>query len=120
MRVAIVCVAVLSALNAVAQTQTPAVPPNSIVVEGSVSRPGVYPVQTPAELNTVTTVIAQAGGLIRYASHKAVIVRMDDQGQTIRVEVPLWDIINRRKPDIVLRPGDILQVPDTPRRLIAL
>jgi len=113
----IVCIAIFSVLTAVAQDHPiPTPPPNSIAVVGSVTRPGVYPVLTPSQLNTVTTAIAEAGGLIQYADHKAVIIRVDDQGQTRRIEVPLWDILNRKKPDVALQPGDILQVPDRPKR----
>jgi polysaccharide export outer membrane protein len=89
-----------------------------IIVEGSVVRPGIYPVQDPIALNTVMTAIAQAGGLIQYADHKAYIIRVDDQGVTHRIEVPLWDIQNRKKPDMTLQARDILQVPDSPKRRI--
>ncbi|HWE50772.1 MAG TPA: polysaccharide biosynthesis/export family protein [Bryobacteraceae bacterium] len=89
-----------------------------IIVEGSVARPGVYPVQDPVTLNTVSTAIAQAGGLIQFADHKAFILRVDDQGVTHTIPVPLWEIINRRKPDITLQARDILQVPDSPKRRI--
>jgi protein involved in polysaccharide export with SLBB domain len=111
MRVAIPWIVILSALSAFAQN-----PPSSIVVEGRVAKPGVYPIQTP---NTVMIAIAQAGGLIQYADHKAFIIRLDDQGVAHAIPVPLWDILNRKKPDIALQSGDILQVPDRPRRQIA-
>jgi polysaccharide export outer membrane protein len=89
-----------------------------IIVEGSVVRPGTYPVLDPISTNTVMTAIAQAGGLIQYADHKAYIIRIDDQGVTHRIDVPLWDIQNRKKPDITLQARDILQVPDSPKRRI--
>ena len=89
-----------------------------IIVEGSVARPGSYPVIDPVSNNTVTTAIAQAGGLIQFAAHEAYIIRIDDQGLTHRIFVPLWDIQNRKKPDVTLLARDILQVPDSPKRRI--
>ncbi len=108
----IVCIAIISVLTAVAQVS----PPHVIVVEGSVAKPGVYPIPYTGQLPTVTTAIAQAGGLIQYADHRAFIIRVDDQGLTHTIAVQLWDIMNRKKPDISLQPGDILQVPDSPKR----
>ncbi len=89
-----------------------------IIVEGSVVRPGPYPVLDPVSTNTVMTAIAQAGGLIQYADHVAYIIRVDDQGVTHTIKVPLWDIQNRKKPDVTLQARDILQVPDSPKRRI--
>lgn len=89
-----------------------------IVVSGSVIRPGILPVLDSIAKNTVTTVIAQAGGLAPYADHTAYILRVDDQGVTHTITVPLWEIINRRKPDMTLQAKDILQVPDSPKRRI--
>jgi protein involved in polysaccharide export with SLBB domain len=112
MRIATPCVLIVSALTAVAQDR----PKNVIVVEGSVAKPGSYPVLDPAVSNTVTTAIAQAGGLIPYAAHNAFVIRVDDQGVTLRIQVALWDIINHKKPDVRLLAGDVLQIPDTPKR----
>jgi len=89
-----------------------------IIVEGSVARPGTYPVLDPISTNTVTTAIAQAGGLIQFAAHEAYIIRVDDQGLTHRIFVPLWDIQDRKKPDVTLLARDILEVPDSPKRRI--
>lgn len=88
------------------------------VVQGSVAKPGVYPVLDPLSTNTVTTAIAQAGGLIQFAAHRAVITRIDEQGVTHTIQVPLWDIQDHKKPDIQLQARDILQIPDSPKRRI--
>lgn len=91
---------------------------STIIVEGNVKKPGVYPVQDPLSLNTVTTAIAQAGGLEQFADHKAYIYRTDEEGVRHTIEVPLWDIQNRKKPDVTLQARDILHVPDSPKRRI--
>lgn len=93
-------------------------PVGQIIVEGSVVKPGPYPVLDPISLNTVTTAIAQAGGLIQYAAHTVFIIRIDDQGVTHRITVPLWDIQKHKKPDVTLQARDILQVPDSSARRI--
>ena len=90
----------------------------SIVVEGNVQKPGVYPVLDPLSSNTVTTAIAQAGGLAQYADHFAFIFRFDENGVKHQIDVPLWDIIYRKKPDMILQARDILQIPDSPKRRI--
>ena len=112
MRIASSCILIFSALTAVAQDRSK----NVIVVEGSVAKPGSYPVLAPASTNTVTTAIAQAGGLIPYADHSAFVIRVDDQGVTRRIPVALWDIMNRKKPDVALVAGDVLQIPTAPHR----
>ncbi|HYA18552.1 MAG TPA: polysaccharide biosynthesis/export family protein [Bryobacteraceae bacterium] len=91
----------------------------NIIVQGNVSKPGVYPVLDPLSLNTVTNAIAQAQGLAQYASHKAFIYRVDDQGVRHTIPVPLWDILQRRKPDMILQARDTLYIPDSPPRRIA-
>ena len=90
----------------------------TIVVAGSVNKPGIYPVLDPITNNTITTAIAQAGGLAQFAEHEAFIFRVDDQGVTHTIPVPLWDIIRRKKPDMTLRAKDVLQVPDSSKRRI--
>ena len=58
MRIAVLaCIALLSALTAVAQDQ----PRPRIVVQGEVRHPGAYPADTA---NTVLKVITAAGGLM--------------------------------------------------------
>lgn len=87
-----------------------------IVVEGSVSRPGRYPFASPN--STVLTAIAQAGGLIGDADHKAFIIRVDNQGIRHTIAIRISDILRLTIPDVPLQAGDTLQVPSMPRRPI--
>lgn len=91
----------------------------TMVIEGNVAHPGVYPVLDPMVNNTVTSAIAQAGGLAPFADHKAFIYRTDDNGDRHTLAVPLWEILQRRKQDVALLPHDTLYIPDSPRRRIA-
>jgi polysaccharide biosynthesis/export protein len=89
-----------------------------IIVEGSVNHPGVFPVLDPISTNTVTSAIAQAAGLAQYADHTAFIYRTDEQGVKHEIKVKLWDILQRKKPDVLLQAKDTLYIPDSPKRRI--
>jgi len=88
-----------------------------IVVAGSVTRPGPYPVLDGAA-NTVITAIAQAQGTVQYYSHTAYLYRPDDKGTIHELKIPLGDILQRKKPDITLQAKDVLFVPDSSGRRI--
>ena len=88
-----------------------------IIVSGSVTHPGPYPVLDGAD-NTVTTAIAQAGGTIQYFSHIAYIFRPDDKGARHEIKVDLGKILKRQSPDITLQAKDVLYVPDSSTRRI--
>jgi protein involved in polysaccharide export with SLBB domain len=88
-----------------------------IIVSGSVTRPGPYPVLDGAS-NTVTTAIAQAGGTIQYFSHTAYIYRPDDKGAPHEIKVELGKILKRQSPDVTLQAKDVLYVPDSSGRRI--
>jgi polysaccharide export outer membrane protein len=89
----------------------------TVVVAGSVTKPGPYPILDGAA-NNVTTAIAQAGGTIQYFSHTAYIYRPDDKGAMHEITVDLGKILARKKPDITLQAKDVLYVPDSSGRRI--
>jgi polysaccharide biosynthesis/export protein len=88
-----------------------------IIVSGSVTHPGPYPVLDGAA-NTVTTVIAQAGGTIQYFKHTIYIYRPDDKGAMHEITVDYGKILARKIPDITLQAKDVLYVPDSSGRRI--
>jgi polysaccharide export outer membrane protein len=83
----------------------------TVVVAGNVHVSGVYPVQDSGT-TTVVTAIAQAQGLGDYHPNVVYIYRPDDQGVKHEIMVPLKEIYQRKKPDVVLQAKDILYVPD--------
>jgi polysaccharide export outer membrane protein len=89
-----------------------------LIVQGNVVRPGIYSVLEPLSNNTVTSAVAQAGGLAQFWEHTAYIFRTDDQGVKHEIKVPLWEILQRKKPDMVLQARDTLYIPDSPKRRI--
>jgi polysaccharide export outer membrane protein len=88
-----------------------------IIVAGSVTKPGAYPVLDGAA-NTVTTAIAQAQGTVQYYSHTAYIWRPDDKGVSHEIKVDLGGILKRKVPDVTLQARDVLYVPDSSGRRI--
>jgi len=83
----------------------------TVVVAGNVHQSGIFPVQE-AGTTTVMTAIAQAQGLGDYHPDIAYIYRPDDQGVKHEIEVPLKEILKRKKPDVTLQAKDVLYVPD--------
>ncbi len=88
-----------------------------IVVAGSVMKPGVYNVLDNGQ-TTVQTSIAQAQGLIQFAGHTAYIYRSDESGVQHEITIKLWDIMQRKAPDVPLLAKDVLYVPDSSGRRI--
>jgi polysaccharide export outer membrane protein len=88
-----------------------------IIVAGSVSKPGPYPI-LDGTANTVTTAIAQAQGTVQYFSHTAYIYRPDDKGAMHEISVDLGGILKRKVPDVELQARDVLYVPDSSGRRI--
>jgi polysaccharide export outer membrane protein len=86
-----------------------------VIVAGSVTKPGPYPILDGAS-NTVLTTVAQAGGTIQFFSHTAYIYRPDDKGAVHEIAVPLGDILKRKAPDVTLQAKDVLYVPDSSGR----
>jgi hypothetical protein len=109
MRLVILLIAVLSAVPASAQDHTCPVPPGDVViVEGKVSKPGVYPVAVEAgKPYTVSTALAQACGLEAGAARYAMLWRIGKDGIDHPVYLPF-----RNKLDFELQAGDILEIPN--------
>lgn len=89
------------------------VPPEqaiAVTVLGAVNSPGVHklPVGSGA---TLLKAVALAGGLNERASKKGIqIKRSEDDGSETVIKVNLGDILSGKKPDVVLREGDVVVV----------
>lgn len=91
-----------------------AAPPSAIYVLGLVNAPGPIGVPPNASLS-LTRAIATAGGPIDLLEPKeATLWRVMPDGEQVRVKIDLDDVLAGRQPDVELRPGDILDVPNTP------
>ena len=83
----------------------------SIYVYGQVRTPGQYELREDV---TLLQAISLAGGLAdRAAKTKISILRRKPDGEQEKIQVNLQDIIDGKKPDTPIRPGDIIIVPET-------
>jgi len=80
-----------------------------VTVEGEVNRPGRY--VTDGQL-TVSGAISEAGGRTRFASDNITVRRISPETrETEIIEIDLGDVRKGDEPDIVLLPGDVVNVP---------
>ena len=90
-------------------------PYGTVTVMGEVANPG--PVNMPPTMDlTVTKVLQVAGGLKPFADKTKVIVsRRDKDGNLSRIRVDLREIGEggRSEKDIILRAGDVVNIPET-------
>ncbi len=90
-------------------------PYGTVTVMGEVMNPG--PVNMPSTMDlTVTKVLQIAGGLKPFADKTSVVVsRRDKDGNLSRIRVNLKEIGEggRSEKDIVLRAGDVVNIPET-------
>ncbi len=90
-------------------------PYGTVTVMGEVANPG--PVNMPPTMDlTVTKVLQVAGGLKPFADKTKVIVsRRDKDGNLSRIRVDLREIGEggRSEKDIILKAGDVVNIPET-------
>jgi polysaccharide biosynthesis/export protein len=92
-----------------------------IFVVGNVKKPGAFSVHDAQGNTTVLTAIAMSEGLDQYAQKTAYIYRREEGApDQTGVPVELAKILDRKAPDIALRPNDILYVPDNKTKRMTL
>ena len=83
---------------------------NSISVEGEVKKPGVYDYQRGI---TALNACIMAGGFDKFAApNRARIIRKEDDKQVV-IKINLNDVKEGKIPDIELKPGDLILIPET-------
>lgn len=83
-----------------------------IFVAGNVKKPGSFPMQDDSD-TTVVKALALSEGLESYSSKYAYIYREAGPGAPRQeIQVALAKIMQRKAPDVVLHPDDILYVPE--------
>lgn len=78
-------------------------------VLGQVRSPGTFPYSAET---TIVDAIAKAGGFTALAKKNSVRVTRSADGKMQRIEVAVEDIGQGRAPNFVLRPGDVVFVPE--------
>jgi len=85
----------------------------NIYVFGEVKSPGAFQIKMSEKI-TLLKAIAQAGGPTENASKSRVTIkRIDENGKEQKIIVNLKDIINGKKPDIPLKDGDVIFMPES-------
>lgn len=86
----------------------------SIFVFGEVRNPGALQVKM-SKKTTLLQAIAQAGGPTEGAAKSRITIKHKDKktGKEIRINVNMKDIIKGKRPDIELREGDVVFVPES-------
>jgi polysaccharide export outer membrane protein len=80
-----------------------------VTVDGEVNRPGRYAIESDL---TVTGAISLAGGRTRFGADGVKVRRTDpESGDASVIKVDLDDVRNGKKPDLVLKPNDVITVP---------
>jgi len=83
---------------------------HQISVEGEIKKPGVYKYQRGM---TALNACIMAGGFDKYAAPNRTIIIRKENGKQIVIKVKLDDVKEGKAPDIELRPGDRIHVPET-------
>ena len=80
-----------------------------VTVDGEVNKPGRYAVENDL---TVTGAISLAGGRTRFGADDVKVRRKDpDTGEVEMIKVDLDGVRDGKKPDLVLQPNDVVNVP---------
>lgn len=83
---------------------------SKIYVEGEVKKPGVYDYQPGL---TALNACIMAGGFAKFAApNRARIIRKDKNRQAV-IKIDLNEIKKGLTPDIEMKPGDLLHIPET-------
>ncbi len=79
-----------------------------IFIFGDVKSPGAYPYRSRA---TIVEAIALAGGFEVRAQRNEILLTRQSSGEPLQVKVPVQDIVEGRRRNLLLMPGDIIFVP---------
>lgn len=85
-----------------------------VYVQGLVNMPGPVPVPQGTHISVLQAIGAAGGTLREFAPREATLMRRQENGEHIRVQLDLAGMLAGLDPDIALAPGDILTIPHTP------
>ena len=81
-----------------------------VFVFGEVQKPGTFSYE---EGMTIIEAVTMAGGFTKLASPNGTQVARQDEGQQLKIRVPVKDIRDGAEKNFSLRPGDIVYVPES-------
>ena len=87
-----------------------------VFVVGNVKKPGAYPISDGAE-TSILKVLALSEGLLPYTEKSAYIYRGEGgaAGKS-QIRIDIKDIVDRKAPDVVVLPQDIVYIPENSGR----
>lgn len=86
-----------------------------IFVVGNVKKPGAFSSSDLTE-PTVLKLVAMAEGVLQYSMKQAYVYRPDAKtGSKVEIPINLAQILERKSPDVELRPDDVLYIPENKR-----
>ena len=90
-------------------------PAGAVYVLGAVNRPGRYLLPSDTEQTTVLNILAMAEDTKRTAklSHSVLIRKKGTSGEVEQIPLDLKKIVTQEQTDVVLKPNDVLFVPDS-------
>jgi len=90
-------------------------PAGAVYVLGAVNRPGRYLLPSDSEQTTVLNILAMAEDAKRTAklSHSVLIRKKGNSGEVEQIPLDLKKIVAQQQADIVVRPNDVLFVPES-------
>ena len=91
-----------------------------VFVVGDVLKPGSISLHDTSGETTVLKAVALSQGLTPYASKTAYIFRRDSATNQEGIPVELTRILDRKTPDVLLQPSDILYIPDNKTRRMTM
>lgn len=83
-----------------------------IYIFGQVNNPGHIKMKKMSHL-TLLRGIAQAGGFTDRARKSSVIIKRSENGKERKIKVNVKKILSGKRPDIILKPNDIVFVPES-------
>ncbi len=86
----------------------------NVYIFGAVRNPGALQVKMSKKI-TLLQAIAQAGGTAQGASKSGVVIKRKDArtGKELNIKVNISDILKGKKPDVELKEGDVVYVPES-------
>ena len=90
-----------------------------IFIVGNVKKPGAFAVLDGAE-SSVMKMLAVAEGLAPFAGKQAYIYRREANGSKNEIPIELGKIMDRKAPDAMLLPNDVLYVPDNRNKRLGI
>lgn len=100
--------------------QVKVTPAGVIYVVGEVNNPGAFPAADGPNLTILRAIAVAEGFAPNAARGSARIIRADSMGARTELPVDLRDVLAGRAPDVELQPQDVVFVPSSRTRTVAL